>query len=281
MRRGHRITLHLPSQEHFQSTLRSSWIRHENQGARFLLQPKCLRPFKASGPGRWNATNPALLDRAETDLLEALPPVVTGIKNAFERQANTQQTVDTAENAAAQVDVTNAVATEDMQQQIDLPGGRQDTAKALSQGGLGSVTADFELSVPHVGEADSMSIGDSSRKTRDTASMWTAGESVPDIDDSAVGTLSVPSASEHGYTPDEDNDCGASWEGTRVGLTRLCRRAVILLTRSPSCPDLVKRQTGPAKQRMYDVMAPLLEVANMGYNDLHPKAVGYPRPGGQ
>lgn len=57
-----------------------------------------------------------------------------------------------------------------------------------------------------------------------------------------------------------------------VGAARLCRRAVILLTRSPACPDLVKRQTGSADQKTYDQMEPLLEKAGMSYKDLHPTA---------
>lgn len=55
-----------------------------------------------------------------------------------------------------------------------------------------------------------------------------------------------------------------------VGLMRLCRKAVILLTRSPACPDLVERQTGSADQRTYDQIEPLLAKAGMSYRDLHP-----------
>lgn len=55
-----------------------------------------------------------------------------------------------------------------------------------------------------------------------------------------------------------------------VGLARLCRKVVILLTRSPACPDLVERQIGAADQRTYDQMEPLLAKAGMSYRDLHP-----------
>ncbi|CAM9133477.1 unnamed protein product, partial [Hapterophycus canaliculatus] len=61
---------------------------------------------------------------------------------------------------------------------------------------------------------------------------------------------------------------------------RLCRRAVILLTRSPTCPDLVGWQPGAVEQRMYDQMEPLLARAHMSHRDLHPQSEISYEPGG-
>lgn len=85
--------------------------------------------------------------------------------------------------------------------------------------------------------------------------------------DTSKDNKSVPNAP--GTNTDDSQDSAACTPPTSVGLLHLCRRAVILLTRSPTCPNLVERQTGTTNHRLYEQMAPLLARANMSYEDLH------------
>jgi hypothetical protein len=52
------------------------------------------------------------------------------------------------------------------------------------------------------------------------------------------------------------------------------RHAVLLLTKSPLCPALIKPQTNQPHQTMYDDLLPLLSAASMTYKDLEIKAKG-------
>lgn len=144
---------------------------------------------KHSMPGRANTTAPPLLDRQQRDLLEALPPIVTGV----------------------------------------------------------DVDPIFE------------SWEASSGRARDSNQEGGAAGGANDAGATDPGHLEA-------YVPPRG-----------VGLTRLCRRAVILFTRSPACPELVAWQTSPMEQRTYDQMEPLLARAKLSHDDLHPTSVvGFP-----
>lgn len=136
-------------------------------------------------PGRANTMAPPMLDRQQRDLLEALPPIITG------------------------VDVDHAFES-------------------------------WEASSGHA---------------RDSKQEGEAAGGADEAGATGPGYLEA-------YVPPRG-----------VGLTRLCRRAVILFTRSPACPELVAWQTSPMDQRAYDQMEPLLARAKLSHDDLHPTSV--------
>lgn len=250
------------------------------------------------------------MDRQQTDLLEAIPPVVTSVdvdnvfqgwqrssllrKNPKRRREGVQDSVgsprsnnndqeggtaagdplDGARDVLARVDLSsahNAAAVEAILE-TRLP--------AVTVGPDGSLSNENQPSCSCV-EAENTTAGLAAAAAGSASG---AGmEEIPSDDD-----LGMPAATE---LPKAEAQAGAAmaaaaedttlgyleaYAPSGVGLMRLCQRAVILLTRSPACPDLVAWQTHPAEQRMYDQMEPLLARANMAHKDLHPALVGFP-----
>lgn len=292
--------------------------------------------------------DPPILDRAQTDLLAALPPVITGIGNAWESQ-ETSQTTNAYNNATAvNVGHKSSIITEVSRTREALRSGDRDESNCSSSGGdsmLLMATArtaaegfsgkkiDVNEVIKPSSALDSGSVNppddhtrrmmcttDNEPSTFVSTTLSSEGDTdnntekgyvsdkecvaVTAVRDESVGETPSPVpartpaeltsstmmrtggevmavAAETAALPEAS--VGMSDRKTLgrsradVSLTRLCRRAVILLTRSPTCPDLVGRQTGVADQRTYDQMEPLLEKAGMSYKDLHPGTMQVPR----
>lgn len=265
---------------------------------------------QASAPGRTNTTVPPLLDKAQSDLLAALPPVVTGIGNAFEDWEETQWAKE--HNKA-----TTMVKDEDVHAAAkpSTPGGKFVCVPFTSE-----VPDDASISTANENETGSergseqtLSVNLESNEcignavlidderpplvlplSEDVAGTEPCNEAErmrdeADMRESVASPQMVPGllstrspATEEVEAPHETSEVDPEGGrltihqgrlGVGVGQMRLCRRAVIILTRSPACPDLVERQTGSADQQMYDQMEPLLAKAEMSYRDLHPGTI--------
>lgn len=161
----------------------------------------------------------------EKELLDALPPVVTGIDNELERW-----------NSRWRGSCSGNPTREDPNVDEQL--------ECLKQDGEPLSTA----REPKEAIVRQRHLVDTSRDT-------------VGFDDE-----SVPNAFR--INTDDSQESAARTPLATIGLMHLCRRAVILLTRSPTCPNLVERQTGSTNLRLYEQMAPLLARANMSYEDL-------------
>lgn len=139
------------------------------------------------------------------------------------------------------------------------------TAELESDAGCSSSAGD-----PLAVDPDAAKEDNSTSFERDSSTLLSAGEEATSV--ATCSECSVAAGDEAASTAENGSKRGASSPAS-AGMARLCRRAVVLLTRSPSCPDLVERQNGPANQRTYDQMEPLLARANMSYKDLHPEPV--------
>lgn len=246
------------------------------------------------------------------DLLDAIPPVVTGVENAIDEWETSRNSPgrDTKSDPCAAIHEWETYqAAPERDKNSDRCGGVE-VAEELSQrfaestGGkgcdsmlsidLGSVSGTSEQPRPPCGsDLDDLSTKEDYRseengalptkehyRLKETGGLaWAAEARVP-----VTGTLPERRLD----PPETPLDGGRRGGGggladdesllthkpmPSVRLTRLCRRAVILLTRSPACPDLVERQTEPANQRTYDQMGPLLARAHMSFRDLHPDMV--------
>lgn len=261
-------------------------------------------------PGHSDTTAPPLLDRQQTDLLEALPPVVTGVDvdNVFEGwQESSFQMKDAVRRREGVRKSTGCTGDNDHKgggaAEDPVDGGRDVLARVdLSPAhNTAAGAAVVETRVPAVGaHLDGGSSNEnlctySSVEEEDPA----AGRAAAAAARSTVGVDAEENCSDGGLKMQAATGLPKAEEGAAaaaaeagnttpgyldayvppsgVGLTRLCRRAVILLTRSPACPDLVAWQIHPAEQRTYDQMEPLLARANMSHRDLHPRPVGLPQ----
>lgn len=180
------------------------------------------------------------------DLVKALPPVVTGIENSFERW-ETLQTVE--QGAKSGLSRSNG----------DLNDRSEQLGQLKGKGACGDILS-------------CVNFYSASMSTEEVSSQAQGGVEARTAIEGVVDTISLERRKTSTGTKTEVSG-GIPPPG--VGLTRLCRRAVILLTRSPTCPDLVKRQTGPAIQKTYDQMEPLLVKANISYGDLYPVSVSF------
>lgn len=226
------------------------WTQNNQQNAHVprrcpprLCRRDTRKPWKGSMPGEVDTTARPLLNRQQTDLLEALPPVVTGVDfhNTFELWEISSRNAKVLTRRGEREEATPAGFAASKDEEMGNAAGD-------------SVDRDRNVETPR-GELGSIP---------NTA----AAAAAPAVEESCE--LSVNP--DQGYLE-------AFMQPLGIGLMRLCRRAVILLTRSPACPDLVAWQTDPAKQRTYDQMEPLFARANMTYRDLHPRSVGFfPKP---
>lgn len=258
-------------------------------------------------PGHCDTTAPPLLDRQQTDLLEAIPPVVTGVDvdNVFEGWQQSSFLLKDATRRGEgghnsvgfpgnnDQDGSNAAEDplgggRDVLARVDLSSARNTAAStAVVETRVPSVSADLDGGMSNENSRTYASVEEGEITARRAASA--AGSMLGASREGICadsGLLEMPAAI--GLPKAEAGpaaaavEAGASTPGyldeyvppAGVGLTRLCRRAVILLTRSPACPDLVAWQTHPAEQRTYDQMEPLLARANMTHKDLHPRLVG-------
>lgn len=251
-------------------------------------------------PGHANTDAPPLLDRHQADLLDAVPPVVTGVDvdNAFERwehlsrkwKASTQGGSGVGKhggnpvisqgggNAAKEfIDSCEILTRGD---HVSIP--HATTVHVDSRAPLATISLDGALLDSNVRPCSSEE--ENGGATRRIASEelasgvgWEStvdgGARSPAID--AVASTTAAGAASDGLLKSEGGVVEPDYleayaPPLGIGLTRLCRRAVILLTRSPACPDLMAGQTNPAEQRIYHQMEPLLARANMTYEDLHP-----------
>ena len=264
-----------------------------------------------SMPGRSDTTALPLLDRQQTNLLEALPPVVTGVDvdDVFEGwQRSSLQTKDPTRRGMGEHDSVGYPGNNDQERgtAADHPrdgGGPDVMAEVGLPSAHNAVAAEgvVETRLPAVtgeldgGLSDEIPLTHSSVEeegiTARRAAAAAAAETTIGVEMESIrsdGALDTPAAAK----PQKAEDGGAAAAAedaayaapghleaytlpSGVGLTRLCRRGVILLTRSPACPDLVAWQTHPAEQRTYDQMEPLLTRANMTHKDLHPALVGF------
>ena len=263
-------------------------------------------------PGHANTAAPPLLDQHQTDLIDAIPPVVTGVDvdNAFERWELLSRKRKASEQGGGRVgqlgghpviDRGGGNAAEDLLDCrrdiltrgdfVSLPGAAAAAAAAGEDSRVPTAGSSLDGTLLDEKLRTSSSLEENTRRTTsegltsgvnwannisdDGANRTTAADSnataaaVPST--ASAGLLKSPegaSAIIGGAATPDYLEAYAPPLGT--GLTRLCRRAVILLTRSPACPDLVASQKHPAEQRIYDQMGPLLARANMAYGDLHP-----------
>eukprot|EP00752_Nemacystus_decipiens_P002990 g2774.t1 len=274
-----------------------------------MLRSSILRRLdQDSMPGHSDTTAPPLLDRQQTDLLEAIPPVVTGVdvdgvfegwqrsslrmKDPAIRREGGQDTVGNPRNSDQEggtaVEDLRDVGDRDVLAGVDLNAARNaSAAEGVVETHLPAVTADLDGGASIDTPPTHSSVEEENTAARRTAvgaavgaAGSTTGEGMEDV--RSDGGLETPvtiepprakdgSAAAVAEAVDTAPGCPEAYTPLRgVGLTRLCRRGVILLTRSPACPDLVAWQTHPAEQRTYDQMEPLLVRANMTHKDLHP-----------
>lgn len=259
-------------------------------------------------PGHSDTTAPPLLDRQQTDLLEALPPVVTGVDvdNVFEGWQRSSLLVKgptrrgegepNSVGSPGSTDQGGGDAVEDpldgsrnVLANVDLSSGYNAAAvEVVVETRLPSVAVDLDgvSSTEILPACSSAEEGDTTARPAATAGS-TFGVGMGEIrsdggSEIPTTTTGLPRTEEGAAAAGEEAEAGDTAPGyleayappSGVGLTRLCRRAVILLTRSPACPDLVAWQTHPAEKRTYDQMEPLLARANMTHKDLYPRLVG-------
>ena len=173
------------------------------------------------------------------ELLDAIPPVVTGVENAIDKWENSRTTLE-----------------------------RDKTKDSVLSIDLGSVSSTAEEPrLPCGSDLDDLSTKEDYRSGEE-------GVPATKVSPETAGAETLVRARKGGGGGSVDNGLETHTSLPSVGLNRLCRRAVVLLTRSPACPDLVECQTEPANQRTYDQMGPLLARAHMSFRDLHPESVG-------
>lgn len=276
-------------------------------------------------PGRSDTTAPPLLDRQQTDLLEALPPVVTGVdvddvfegwqrsflrtKEPTRRGGGGHGSVGFSGNKAQEGgtaaedprddgrDVLAGVGLSSAQNAAAAEGVVETRLPAVAaelEGGLSNEILPTHSSVEEEAiaarravAAAGSTIGVGMEEIRSDGGLEApAAAEPPKAEESAATAAEAKAAAEaEAEAAAEAAEVADTSPGylqayalpSGVGLTRLCRRGVILLTRSPACPDLVAWQTHPAEQRTYDQMEPLLARANMTHKDLHPSLVGFPQ----
>lgn len=262
---------------------------------------------QVSAPGCTNTTVPPLLNKGQSDLLAALPPIVTGIGNAFEDWEKTQWATEHNKATAVMKDEDVYIAAKP-----STPPGNfvraPSTSEVPDDASIGAVNRDetgsergskhtrsvhlegnectgntvlFDEEGPLLVRPRSENVAGSeycneAERLRDGTDMRKSVASPPMLPELlSAGSPTTERVEALHETTELDREGGrvTSNQGklrVGVGLMRLCRRAVILLTRSPACPDLVERQAGSVDQRMYDQMEPLLAKAGMSYRDLHP-----------
>eukprot|EP00903_Cladosiphon_okamuranus_P007612 g7381.t1 len=264
-----------------------------------------------STPGHSDTTAPPLLDQQHTDLLEALPPVVTGVgvDNVLEgwERSSLLRKSPTGRGEGGHDSVGGVGSSNNGQEEGpaagDQLGGARDVLpradltsahhaeapEAVVEARLPVVTVDPDGSLSKENpsacssvEAENTTAGRALAATwmtsrvgmeeirSDGGSWMPAATELPTTEaeaGAAMAETATGATAEAGTTP---SYLEAYAPASGVGLTRLCRRAVVLLTRSPACPDLVAWQTHPAEQRTYDQLEPLLARAHMTHKDLHP-----------
>lgn len=246
------------------------------------------------------------MNRQQTDLLEALPPVVTGVDvdNAFEswQRSSLLRKGSTRSGEGGHNSSIGCLGNSDQEggwyAAEDTPDGDRDAlagsaqitaaAEPVLEARVPAVTVDLEggMSNENVETLSSGEEKDATAFGQAAAPLSTLGVGTEETH--SDGALEMPTAARLPNVEDggatEAMDAGGTIGSLEayeppsgVGLARLCRRAVILLTRSPNCPDLVAWQAHPAEQRTYEQMEPLLARANMTHKDLHPTLVGCPQ----
>lgn len=245
-------------------------------------------------PGHSDTTASPLLDRQQTDLLGALPPVVTGVDidsvfDGWQRSSllmkgpTASRTGEGGHNSIGRPgyndreagDPLDGSSSRDALAGVDLSSVQNAPAvEAIVETRLPSVSIDLDGGTRTADDAtaagSTLGVGMEEIRSHGHIEM-PAASGLPKVEggEDAAAEAAEAKATTPGYLE-------AYVPPSGVGLTRLCRRAVILLTRSPACPDLVALQPHPAEQRTYDQMEPLLSRANMTHKDLHPRLVGFP-----
>lgn len=218
------------------------------------------------------------------DLLDAIPPVVTGVEDAVDIWGTSRTSLgrdNTNERCHSSSRVVGVAGAGALSERLVGSGkGERDGEGCDSELSidLGSVSAPAEE--PRSSgrsDLDDLSAKKNYRSQEEGALAWAAEAGVPATEASPeAGGAETPERARAvgGGGGSVDDDVETHTPLPSVRLNRLCRRAVVLLTRSPACPDLVEFQTEPANRRTYDQMAPLLARAHMSFRDLHPESVG-------
>ena len=191
------------------------------------------RKIHGSGPG--STADLHVLDERERGLLDALPPVLTGIDNALE-EWNSRERM----RSGGKPDKD--------------PKGDEQLPHASRSDDPSSIKVEPRSPLPSTN-------GDKSCENVITVAQYPANTTTDTSKIPRTITESIQRSA--AYTP-----------LMGVGLTHLCQRVVAMLMRSPTCPNLVREETVPMKRRLYDQMSPLLARAKMGYEDLHTGPVG-------
>lgn len=239
---------------------------------------------KVADRGCADTTAPLLLDSLEMDLLDAIPSVVTGVEDAVDIWGTSRTSLgrdNTNEPRASSgrvVGVAGAGALSERSIGIGEGEGDGEGCDSEMSIDLGSVSAPAEEPrLSSRSDLDDLSAKENCRSQEGGGLAWAAAAGVPATEASpdARGAQTPERArGVGGGGGSVDDDLEAHTPLPSLRLNRLCRRAVVLLTRSPACPDLVEFQTEPANRRTYDQMAPLLARAHMSFRDLHPESVG-------